>query len=70
MGAARWDQVLSPEQMQLLTAYVAVACEYGHGRVSVEIKGGLPRYISVELQETLDRSALTSHLARLLGGDR
>lgn len=66
MVAARLDDVLSSDQVRLLAAYLLVACNYGHGQVTIQVKNGIPRFIGLHLEETFDRNVMMSRLARFL----
>lgn len=68
MTATRLDELLSPDQVRLLAAYLAVAMEYGHGEVTLQVKQGIPRFIELHLAEVLDRSPGQSRLAKLIVG--
>ena len=44
---------LSRRQVEYLLLLVRQVCRIGHGEVVVSVKNGLPRFISVRLQEDL-----------------
>lgn len=64
----RLDEILGPDQVRLLAAYLAVCCEYGHGQVVLQVKQGIPRFIELHLAEVLERSPDQSRLAKLVSG--
>jgi hypothetical protein len=66
VAAARLDELLSPDQVRLLAAYLLVAVEYGHGQVEIRITQGEPKFIGLHLEEVFNRSVTRSRLAELL----
>jgi len=45
------EQPLSRRQAEYLLELVREVCRIGHGEVVVSVKNGLPRFISVRLEE-------------------
>ena len=45
---------LTTEQQQRLDMLVRAVCKVGHGDVVIRVERGLPRFISVRIEDTFD----------------